>query len=117
MTDPENSARARHKARLLALLKAGAGSVVVASAVLAVPSAAVASIPRDLLLSRAEEARNQLVRSLPPEPSGDKPVRLAWWGNRWGNGGWGWRPWNNWPNGWHNWNNWGNRMRRPRRRW
>jgi hypothetical protein len=115
MNDPGASSRAGHKARLLALLQAGAGSVVVASAVLAAPSAAVASIPRDALMSRAEEARNQLVQSLPPEQSGDKRVQLAWWGNRWGNGGW--RPWNNWPNGWHNWNNWGNRMRRRRRRW
>src|SRR5262245_5384201 len=115
MNDPGNFTRAGHKARLLALLQAGAGSVVVASAVLAVPSAAVASIPRDALLNRAEEARNRLVRSLPQEPSADKGVQLAWWGNRWGNGGW--RPWNNWPNGWHNWNNWGNRMRRRRRRW
>jgi hypothetical protein len=109
MNDPQ-------KARLLALLQAGAGSVVVASAILAVPSAAVASIPRDALPSRAEEARNHLVRLLSPEQTGDGPVQLAWWGNRWGNGGW--RPWNNWPNGWHNWNNWGNRMgRRRRRRW
>src|SRR5262245_48768191 len=115
MNDPENFPRAGHKARLLALLQAGAGSVVVASAVLAVPSAAVASIPRDVLLSRAEQARNHLARSLPPEPSGDERVQLAWWGNRWGNGGW--RPWNNWPNGWHNWPNWGNRMRHRRRRW
>lgn len=114
--DTNPPARSGLKAQLLALLQGGAVTVVVASAVLAAPPAATASAPSDTLLERAEEARARLLQSLSSaEPPAEKPVELAWWGNRWPNGGW--RPaWNNWPNGWHNWNNWGN-WPGPRRRW
>src|SRR5262245_7698848 len=116
MSAPDTSSRSGLKAALLSLLQGGAATVVVASAVLAAPSAATASAPRDTLLERADEARAQLLRSLPAaEQVADKPVELAWWGNRWPNGSW--RPaWNNWPNFWHNWNNWGNWPGQPRRR-
>ena len=116
MKAPDTPSRSERKAGFLALLQGGAVTVVVASAVLAAPPATIASVPSDSLHRRAEEARAQLVQSLPAvEQAAEKPVELAWWGNRWPNGGW--RPaWNNWPNGWHNWNNWGNWWG-PRRRW
>jgi hypothetical protein len=106
--DEHTVKRSRLKARLLTLLQAGAGSLVLATTVLAAPPAAAAALtPTDSLLKRADEARAELVRSLPAaEPLADKPAEVAWWGNRWG---WGGRPWwPNWPNGWHNWPNWRN---------
>lgn len=108
MNDPNPSARAKLKARLLALLQVGAGSLVVASTVMAAPRPTpIAPAPGDSPLKRAEEVRAQLVQSLPEaERAADEPLELAWWGNRWPN--FGWRPWANWPNGWRNWNNWPN---------
>jgi len=108
MNDPDTSARAVLKARLLALLQVGAGSLVVASAVLAAPQpTSIASALGDSPLKRAEAVRVQLVQSLPEAERGtEEPLEVAWWGNRWPN--FGWRPWANWPNGWRNWNNWPN---------
>jgi rSAM-associated Gly-rich repeat protein len=50
------------------------------------------------------------------DPSVDRDIQLAWWGNGgwrnggwhnwgngWHNGGWGNGGWHNWGNGWHNW--------------
>jgi len=112
-----SSSRSRLKARLLALFQSGAGSLVVASTVLAAPPpTSVSPVPGDSPLKRAEDARARIVQSLPAaEQTGQKPVELAWWGNRWGNGGW--HPWNNWPNAWRNWPNWGNWGPGRRSRW
>ena len=100
----------RVKRRWLALLRAGAGSLVVAAAVVSAPPAdASAPDPARSVVERVREARSALSQALPAaEPASEALDELAWWGNRWGNGGWGWHPWwHNWPN-WHNWHNWGN---------
>ena len=125
MTEDGKPERSRLKAHLLALLQAGAGSLVLAATAVMAPPAATAATPSsDSLLKRADEARAQLVRSLPDsELIEERPVQLAFWGNigrpRWPNWPNGWNNWSrwgnlsrprwpNWPNGWHNWPNWRN---------
>lgn len=102
--------RARVKQVWRRLLQAGAGSLVVAAAVVCAPPAdAAAPDPARNLELRVQEARESLAPGLPAlDDAADSLDEIAWWGNRWGNGGWGWHPsWHNWPN-WHNWHNWGN---------
>src|SRR5262245_39659441 len=124
--DDEKSARSRLKSSLLALLQAGAGSLVLATTALVAPPAVTAATPSsDSLFKRAENARAELVKVLSDtELTTEKPVQLAFWGNigrpRWPNWPNGWpnwparwgnvsRPrWPNWPNGWPNWPNWRN---------
>ena len=125
MTEDGKPARYQLKSRLLTLLQAGAGSLVLATTVLMAPSTATAATTAsDSLLKRAEDARAQLVKSLPGlELAGENPVQQAFWGNigrpRWPNWPNGWNNWSrwgnlsrprwpNWPNGWHNWPNWRN---------
>jgi hypothetical protein len=92
-------------------LRAGAGSLVLASAVLLAPPADAAKAPDTAdpsLETRAREARARLALEAPAADSTGDPVQLTWWGN-WHN--WGYHPgWHNWPNwrNWHNWHNWGN---------
>jgi hypothetical protein len=109
---PEASVRAhsRLKRSWLRALKAGAGSLVVAAAVVTA-SPAGARVPEKLSVAdKVQEARDALRKGL-SVPDGQEPgslYELAWWGKGWGNGGWGWHPgWHNWPN-WHNWHNWPN---------
>ena len=89
----------------LRVLRAGAGSLVVAATVIVAPTAN-ASTPPPSIAERVQHAREALL----PDGAGtdqDKAAvdRLAWWGNRFGVVV---RPaWPNWPN-WHNWPNWGN---------
>ena len=96
------------KTRLANLLKTGAGSLVLATAVMTAPAAdaSLPTTPPSSVIQRAETVRSQLTADM-PEASQDNtsPLQLAWWGN-WGYGGW--HPWwHNWPN-WHNWHNWPN---------
>ena len=123
--DDEKSARSRLKSRLLTLLQAGAGSLVLATTVLVAPPPVTAATPSsDSLFKRAEDARAELVKFLSDaELTGERPVQLAFWGNiarpRWPNWPNGWNNWSrwgnfsrprwpNWPNGWNNWSNWRN---------
>ena len=89
----------------LRTLRAGVGSVVVATAVVGAP-AAHATIPstRADVEARVQQARDALAPGVARTPAA-ADERLAWWGNRVGVVV---RPaWPNWPN-WHNWPNWGN---------
>lgn len=109
-SDASGEGRSRLKNVWLRMLQAGAGSVVVATAVLAAPPAEAARPDASAtVMERAEEARVALQDAAPAlDASAEEAARLAWWGN-WHN--WGWHPgWHNWPNwhNWHNWHNWGN---------
>jgi hypothetical protein len=103
---------ARLKRSWQALLRAGTGSLVVAAAVVSAPPADAKQLDAHASLSdKVEKARAALQKPLAPDPQLRSAEMLAWWGNRWGNGGWGYHPyWHNWPNwhNWHNWHNWGN---------
>jgi hypothetical protein len=104
--DTSKGSHSRLKETWLRALQAGAGSLVVAAAVVAAPPAQAARLDTTTSVTdKVKEARESLRKSL-LLPEGDQPSldQLAWWGNRWGNG-WGHRP--NWHN-WHNWHNWGN---------
>lgn len=99
------------KRHLLGLLRAGTGSLVIASAVLpALPAESATTTPPatdPTLTERAADARSRLLADLDGQARPKAPAtQLAWWGN-WHN--WGpWHPWwHNWPN-WRNWHNWGN---------
>ncbi len=99
--------RARLKDKLSNLLVGGAGSLVVATAVMiAAPAEASPRPPAAQVVQSAESVRAKfLTEASRGEQQNDQAVQLAWWG--WGNGGW-WHPrWHNWPN-WPNWPNWGN---------
>jgi len=104
MLNDEKSGRSRLKSSLLTRLKAGAGSLVLATTVLMAPPAVTATTPpSDSLFQRAENARAELVKVLSDaEVTADRSVQLAFWGNI------GRRRWPNWPNGWNNWSRWGN---------
>jgi hypothetical protein len=91
-------------------LRAGTGSLVLATAVLIAPPADAAKAPEatgDAALdARARAARSQLSEAPAPAHVPGDPIQLTWWGN-WHN--WGYHPWwHNWPNwrNWHNWRNW-----------
>ena len=107
MSERKHHDRRGLKRRLLALVHAGTGSLVIASSVLAPPPADASKPATDVdLLERVATARQRLTATLEPD-SAKRPAdsRLARWGN-WRN--WGRRPWNpRWPN-WPNWRNWGN---------
>jgi hypothetical protein len=107
-----NQRHSRLKQSWLRILQAGAGSLVVATAVVAAPPALAAHLlPAASVEDKLQQARDSLRKGV-SAPNGEQPAveRLAWWGNRWGNGGWGHPAWHNWPNwhNWHNWHNWGN---------
>jgi hypothetical protein len=105
MDMPDTVARSTIKTRLLTLLQTGTGSLVLATTILTAPAPAATETSSDSLLRRAERARAEILRALPAAgPAMGRPAELAWWGKRWGNGGW--HPeWHNWSNGWHNWSN------------
>jgi hypothetical protein len=108
MMEDEKTARSRLKSSLLALLQAGAGSLVLATTALLTPAAEAATPSSDSLLKRAEDARAEIVKSISEaELTGENPMQLAFWGNI------GRPRWPNWPNGWNNWSRWGN-LSRPR---
>src|SRR5262245_41060180 len=92
------------KEKVLQVLKAGAaGSVVLASTALSVPSAEAAMTraeSRPSIAERAAGVRRLAAEKLESSLPGDPQTLLAWgnWGN-WHNG---------WHNGWHNWHNWHN---------
>jgi hypothetical protein len=102
----------RLKQAWLQMLRAGAGSLVVAVAVVSAPPAQAARLDTSASLNeKVEQARHALKGPPLSEANLPSPDLLAYWGNHWGNGGWGWHPyWHNWPNwhNWHNWHNWGN---------
>jgi hypothetical protein len=103
--ESKRDSRTRLKQRLLAALKAGAGSLVMASAVTAArPADAAIKPPERSVIERADAARSHVdaVRDGRGDPTA--PTLLAWWGN-WHN--WGHPGWHNWPN-WRNWHNLGN---------
>jgi hypothetical protein len=102
--DPQG--KSRLKAKLVRLLTAGAGSLVVATTVMSTPAAALVKPSADPLVERAAQARAKLIAGDPAAEESQAPhLELAWWRN-WGNGGF--RPrWPNWPN-WRNWSNWRN---------
>ena len=106
------------------LLKAGVGSVVVASATFAVlPAEASPSrsttVSRPPLVERLAEIRKQVQSSAPATEATAGPVELAFWPN---NGFHNWHniaPFHNWGNlapflnwgnlaPWNNWSNWSN---------
>lgn len=102
--------RSHLKQTWLRIVQAGAGSLVVAAAMIGAPSAQ-AAVPaaKASIEERVQHAREAL---LPVVGQGDRkkdaPDRLAFWGNRFGVVA---RPmWPNWPNwnNWHNWPNWPN---------
>jgi hypothetical protein len=93
----------------LRALRAGAGSLVIATAVVGVPpaDAALSSAPPSIE-QRVQRARETLRPGATDTQQKDTPGTLAFWGNRIGVVGV--RPvvgWPNWPN-WNNWHNWGN---------
>jgi hypothetical protein len=109
MTERTQRNRRGLKRRLLSLVHAGTGSLVIATSVLSPPSAGAGTRGADAdLLERAAAARQRLTASLEPAPEGKtEGTQLAWWGN-WHNWWRRWHPrWHNWPN-WRNWHNWGN---------
>jgi hypothetical protein len=92
---------------LQGLLKAGVGSVVVASATLATPPAQASSsqsttpVSRPSVGERIAEIRKQVQTSESVTDTPGDDLQLAMWGN--------WHNWRNgWPNGWGNWHNWHN---------
>jgi hypothetical protein len=92
---------------LQGLLKAGVGSVVVASATLATvpaqaaPSQSTTPASRPSIGERIAEVRKQLQAPDSIADTSADTSQLAMWGN--------WHNWRNgWPNGWHNWHNWHN---------
>lgn len=97
-TSPSRGAVLQHLGRLL---KAGAGTVVVASTTLATTPAEAKTRPaadRPSLSERVSEIRKQFAApDITAETSEPGPA-TAWWGNGW----------HNWRNGWHNWHNWHN---------
>jgi hypothetical protein len=119
------------KDRLRDLLAAGAGTLVVASTVVATPPASAAPAPlADSVIERVETLRSQLAAErLRGGSDPAQPARLAWhtwhdwrdykdhdqvWNNvgSWHNVGYRDDRWQNWQN-WHDWKNnagdWGNR--------
>jgi hypothetical protein len=90
------------------MLQAGAGTLVIASAVVSAPPAAAATPPEPSTIEQRVQQARVALRSGHPPLERDKavPEQLAWWGNRIGVV----RPvpvWPNWPN-WNNWHNWAN---------
>ena len=108
MNSKKPDSRSRIKDKLASLLTAGAGSVVLATAVMTAPAEAAQPPSSQPVLQRADEVRARLGTADPDQQPADKsPAQLAWWRN-WGNGGWAPHPsWHNWPN-WRNWHNWRN---------
>jgi rSAM-associated Gly-rich repeat protein len=120
----------RRKLRALAaLLPAGALSLSMSLAAADANASASAGADRPSQTSvaqRLQSIRNSVsevmteVSKDADDPSVDRDIQLAWWGNGgwrnggwhnwgngwhngWGNGGWGNGGWHNWGNGWHNW--------------
>ena len=84
-------------------VKAGLGSIVVASATLAVhpaqasPSRSTTAVSRPSIGERIAEIRKQFQTPDSVTDTSADAFQLAAWPN-----------WSNWHNGWHNWRNWGN---------
>ena len=94
----------RVKKRWLRILQKGAGSFVIAAAMVSGPSAKAATPDATATVSqRVEHAREWMQQRPPADSAAPQPDEFAWirWGNLYHPG------WNNWPN-WHNWHNWPN---------
>lgn len=106
MHDASNRRHTRLKRTWLRALRAGAGTLVVASAVLVAPPAGASTPPSTADLdTRVHQARAALA---PDADRGQRALEeLAWWGNRIGLGVAVRPAWPNWPN-WNNWHNWPN---------
>ena len=117
---PSNPSREGLKRQLLDILKGSAGSLVIASAMLASPpiKAAVNPQPAQTVSARVEKIQDQIVQ--PPTNAGGpaKTMEGPWlnwlnlpvWSNwpDWNN----YHPWSNWGDWgnhpWHNWGDWNN---------
>jgi len=89
------------------LVKAGVGSIVVASAALAAlpvqasPSHSTTPVSRPSIVERIAEIRKQVQTPESVTDTSADSFELAMWPN--------WHNWRNgWGNGWHNWHNWRN---------
>ena len=89
------------------LVKAGIGSIVVASATLsalpaqAAPSRSTTPVSRPSIAERIAEIRRQVQTPESVTGTSADAFQLAAWPN--------WHNWRNgWGNGWHNWHNWRN---------
>lgn len=82
-------------------MKAGVGSIVVASATLAVhpaqasPSRLTTAVSRPSIGERIAEIRKQVQTPESVTNTSADAFQLA-----------AWPDWHNWRNGWHNWHNW-----------
>ena len=77
----------RLKQTWLRILQVGAGTLVVAAAVVSAPPAKAAKPDaQPSVVERVQQARDALQSGLPGlEHDQDSLDQLAWWGNRWGN--------------------------------
>ena len=107
-----NSTREGLKKRLLDIVKQSAGSLIMASAILAPPTAkaAVNPQPEQAVSARVEKIQDQIGQ---PQTNADGPQTMGWQFPLWGNwSDWNdnpWRDWGDWANHpRHNWGNWGN---------
>jgi len=99
MSNNENQSRSRTKRRLLELLKATVGGLVVAAATLNAPAARATTVSaQPSLAERVNELRKQLAE---PKSQGDQAESFVGFCN-WGN------HWDKWNNHWGNWHNWHN---------
>jgi hypothetical protein len=128
---PSNPSRGGLKKRLLDVLKGSAGSLVIASAMLASPptKAAVNPQPDQTVSARVEKIQDQIAQPQTNAGGAAKTMEGVWlnWSNLpvwsnwsdWNNnhpwynwGDWGnqqWHNWGDWGNQqWHNWGDWGN---------
>ena len=101
------SDRGQLLSHLHGLVKAGVGSIVVASATLAVhpaqasPSRLTTAVSRPSIGERIAEIRKQVQTPESVTDTSADAFQLAAWPN--------WHNWRNgWGNGWHNWHNWRN---------
>ncbi|HEY6419236.1 MAG TPA: hypothetical protein VIX59_09550 [Candidatus Binataceae bacterium] len=106
MTSDKPDARRKLKDSLFNLVKAGAGSVLLATSFLGALPADASITPANTdtsIENRVDRVRSQYAPGAKQDQARDSNLQLAWWGN-WHNGGWRWG-WPNWHN-WHNWRNW-----------
>lgn len=114
---PLNSTRERLKKQLLDILKQSAGSLVIASAILAPPPAKAAVDPQSeqAVSARVEKIQDQIGQR---QTNTDGPPQImgSWhnWFNLpvWSN----WSDWNN-KQRWYNWGDWGNHKRHKWHNW
>ncbi|HME71521.1 MAG TPA: hypothetical protein VKM54_16870 [Myxococcota bacterium] len=105
MPSDSNRPHSGLKQRWLRILQTGAGSLVVAAAIVSAPPAKAAQVDARASVAERVEQAKEWMRQDPPalDVVSQTPEEFGW--IRWGNL---LHPmWNNWPN-WHNWHNWPN---------